>query len=68
METKIIKIQKIQESLLTQGDCMNLLGVSRSTLYNYKELGLLVPIKLGGKVRYKLSDIEEFLKGKGEKS
>lgn len=62
--TNINKIQEIQKSLLTQDDCMELLGVSRSTLYNYRDSGLLVPVKLGGKVRYRLSDVELFLNGK----
>jgi len=60
---KIIEIQEIQENLLPQDDCMKLLNVSRQTLYNYKATGVLIPIKLGGKVRYRLSDINNFLKG-----
>ncbi len=61
--TKINEIQEIQENLLTQDDCMKLLSVSRQTLYNYKAAGILVSIKLGGKVRYRLSDINNFLNG-----
>lgn len=60
---KIIEIQEIRENLLTQDECMKLLNVSRQTLYNYKATGILAPIKLGGKVRYRLSDINNFLNG-----
>jgi predicted site-specific integrase-resolvase len=35
-----------------------MLDVDRSTLYRWKKRGYLVPIQIGGKVRYKRSEIE----------
>ena len=35
-----------------------MLDVDRSTLYRWKKRGYLVPIQIGGKVRYKKSEIE----------
>ena len=35
--------------------------VSRTTLWNWRKEGYLVPIEIGGKYRYKLSDINTIL-------
>lgn len=39
-----------------------ILGVDKSTLWRWARQGYLVPISIGGKRRYKMSDINKLLK------
>lgn len=46
-------------TLITQTEAVRLLGVHRSTLLRWEELGRLTPVKLpSGHRRYRLTDIE----------
>lgn len=48
--------------LLTRREVMELLNISRATLYRLEVAGDLVPISIGRKsMRYRMSDIEAFL-------
>ena len=38
--------------------------VNLSTLHRWKEKGYLVPIEIGGKRRYRMSDVKKILEGK----
>lgn len=38
-----------------------ILGVVKSTLWRWEKKGVLVPIKVGGKNRYKMSDVRQLL-------
>lgn len=38
-----------------------ILDIDKSTLWRWAKRGVLVPIKIGGKNRYKMSDIKEIL-------
>lgn len=40
-----------------------ILGVDNSTLYRWKKKGYLVPIEVGKKLRYRMSDIKKILNG-----
>lgn len=40
-----------------------LLGVTRQTLRNWKNSGILIPIKIGGKVYYTEEQLERLKKG-----
>jgi hypothetical protein len=40
-----------------------ILDVDKSTLWRWRKLGYLVPIEVGGKRRYKMSDIKKLLNG-----
>ena len=40
-----------------------MLGVSDSTLWRWAKEGYLVPLNVGGKRRYKMSDVKQILKG-----
>ncbi len=44
-------------------EACEMIGVNRVTLWRYKHQGYLSPIKVGGKLRYYLSDVEQFLNG-----
>jgi hypothetical protein len=49
---------------LTQNEVCNMLGVCLASLWHWKKKGYLVPIKVGAKVRYKLSDVTNILNSK----
>lgn len=38
-----------------------ILDVSRPTLWRWEKIGYLVPIRVGGKVRYKMSDVKRII-------
>ena len=44
------------------GDVAEFLGISKSTLYLMVETRKLPFYKIGGSLRFKMSDVEEFLK------
>jgi len=58
--------------LLTVQECVNLLKVDRSTLWNWQRKGTLIPFGIGARVYYRRSDIEDALillgKKKGAKN
>ena len=49
------------ETLLSGQQVQDKLSVSRTTLWNWRKDGYLVPIEIGGKYRYRLSDINTIL-------
>jgi predicted DNA-binding transcriptional regulator AlpA len=49
------------ETYLTRQKVTEMLSVDLSTLYHWAQNGTLVPIKIGGKVRYRMSDINKKL-------
>ena len=49
------------EFLLTTNEVLERLSISRKTLYNWEKRKYLVPIEIGGKKRFKLSDINAIL-------
>ena len=51
------------ETYLTAEETAKRLGVDRSTLWRWNKEGYLCSIKIGSKVRYKLSDVERLQKG-----
>lgn len=42
---------------------MQMLGVSPATLWRWQKIGYLTPLNVGGKRRYKMSDITRILNG-----
>lgn len=42
---------------------MEILGVSSATLWRWQKLGYLVPLNVGGKRRYRMSDVKRVLEG-----
>lgn len=50
------------EFLLTTNEVLERLSISRKTLYNWEKRKYLVPIEIGGKKRFKLTDINTILR------
>lgn len=57
---------RVPETYLTAKEAAELLGVTTSTLWRWGKDGYIKPIKLGGKSRYKFSDINRIKTGKEE--
>ena len=51
------------ETLLTTNQVLERLAISRTTLWNRNKSGYIQPVEIGGKLRYKLSDVNAILKG-----
>ncbi len=49
------------EFLLTTKEVLERLSISRKTIYNWEKKKYLVPIEIGGKKRFKLSDVNAIL-------
>lgn len=67
-ETKAELEQSISDSkaetYLSSEKVMQMMEISKSTLWRWKKRGYLVPVRLGNNERYKLSDIKKILEGK----
>ena len=51
------------EEYITRKQTAQKLDVNPSSLWRWERENYLVPIRVGGKVRYKLSDVERIMKG-----
>ena len=51
------------DDLVPEKHAMRILTVSRNTLYRFEKSGYLVPVRIGSKRMYKISDLEAILKG-----
>lgn len=56
--------EKSEDDLLSPEQVCQLLGVARSTLTRWQNAGYLVPAKVGGKSRFRKSQIEAILNTK----
>lgn len=52
---------------ISRTDAATALGVDTSTLWRWERMGYLVPVRIGTKVLYRASDIEEMLNRKKDK-
>lgn len=51
----------VEKPILTKKETANLLNVDLSTLWNWHQKGILIPFGIGGRVYYRMSDIEKAL-------
>ena len=51
------------EAYPDRAEVLKILGVSYATLWRYEKLGLLNPLPVGGKRRYRMSDVKRFMEG-----
>lgn len=69
IESKLSQIEqtsaeKSEDDLLSPDQVCKLLGVARSTLTRWQNAGYLVPAKIGGKCKYRKSEIEGIINAK----
>ena len=55
--------EKQNEELVTSERLMELLGVSKTTVWRWKQRGYLVPVRIGGNDRYRMRDIKKIMEG-----
>jgi len=51
----------MRQKLLSQNEARVLLAVSTKTLYNYRTNNGLPFVRIGGKIQYKMEDLENFI-------
>lgn len=51
------------ETYPSRDKVMEMLGVSEATLWRWAKNGYLVPLNVGGKRRYRMSDVKRILEG-----
>lgn len=51
------------ETYLSSEKVMEMMEISKTTLWRWKQRGYLVPVRIGGNDRYRLSDIQKILEG-----
>ena len=51
------------ETYLSSEKVMQMMEISKSTLWRWKKRGYLVPVRLGNNDRYKFSDIKKIMEG-----
>lgn len=56
-----VKSTKPREEYLTRGQVSKHLQISLPTLHNYVKLGLIKSYRIGGKVRFKLKEVDQAL-------
>ena len=66
-ETKAELEQSISDSkaetYLSSEKVMQMMEISKTTLWRWKQRGYLVPVRVGGNERYRLSDINKIMEG-----
>lgn len=62
-EAMAARQEKKEETYLTPDEVAEKLGVSTNTLWRWNRDKYLMPIKMGRKSRYKLSDVEKLMEG-----
>lgn len=55
------------ETYPTREKVMEILGVSSATLWRWAKIGYLSPLNVGGKRRYRMSDVRRILEGDTQK-
>lgn len=51
------------ETYLSSEKVMEMMEISKTTLWRWKQRGYLVPVRIGGNDRYRLSDIKKIMEG-----
>ena len=49
------------ETYLSSEKVMEMMEISKTTLWRWKQRGYLVPVRIGGNDRYRLSDIQKIV-------
>ena len=51
------------ETYLSSEKVLQMMEISKTTLWRWKQRGYLVPVRVGGNERYRMSDIKKILEG-----
>jgi predicted DNA-binding transcriptional regulator AlpA len=62
VQSRLLPQPTTPDRLLSPNETAKMFDVDLSTLYRWDKLGYLTKIKIGGKVRYRMSDIQKLLK------
>ena len=62
-EQNLKALKPQQEEYISREKAMEILGVSGPTLWRWMKTEYLIPTRLGTKVRYRMSDIQQILEG-----
>lgn len=54
--------------LITRKECSDILGVSLVTLNDWEKKNILIPIRIGTRVRYSMQTVQEFLSNRKPKT
>ena len=54
-------VHHVPMELLTVRQTMELLGVTRSTIYRWEQSGILMAVRIGGVVRFRRADLERLM-------
>lgn len=57
-------IAATEERFLSRAETCEFLQVDQSTLWRWANRGYLIPVEIGGKRRYKMSDIKKIMEGR----
>lgn len=52
--------------LVSLNEASRILGTSRWSIYRLRKKGLLKAVKIGGKVKFKMSDLKEYIESSAE--
>lgn len=63
---KLLAKSRDRPTLVDRQDAMRQLDASSTTLWRFQKLGLLTPIRIGNKARYKQSEIDAILNNQAE--
>ncbi len=55
-------------NLITRKECSEILGVSLVTLNDWDKKNILIPIRIGTRVRYSMQTVQEFLSNRKPKT
>ena len=64
----MMKIEKVKNEMLTTNEVVNLLGISRSTLYRARKSGKLRATRLGRFLRFERKEIENYIQNQKEQA
>ena len=54
-------VHHVPMELLTVRQTMELLGVTRSTIYRWEQSGILTAVRIGGVVRFRRADLDRLM-------
>lgn len=66
-EAKAMTKETLQQTLMDSYEVLQLLHISRGTLYNWRKKGLIMGSKIGGRIYFEVTDIYKMVKERKQK-